>query len=59
MADHVDGFPDWASEVTISHLIHHTSGIPEVNSLMQGRGVWFEMDASRDELLQAMERRTR
>ena len=30
VAEHLDGYPDWAGQVTLSQLVHHTSGIPEI-----------------------------
>jgi CubicO group peptidase (beta-lactamase class C family) len=32
-------FPDYGSEITLNHLIHHTSGVRETNSLQLFRGI--------------------
>ena len=54
VSDHLDGYPDWAEEVSLSQLIHHTSGIPEVIDLMTLRGTGFDMKASRKDLVEAI-----
>ncbi len=54
VAEHLNGFPDWAGQVTLAELIHQTSGIPEVIGLMRQRGVWLDVDASRHDLLKAI-----
>ena len=54
VAEHLDGYPDWAEQVTLSQLIHHTSGIPEVIKLMSLRGTELDTKASREDLLEAI-----
>ena len=54
VAEHLDGYPDWAEQVTLSQLIHHTSGIPEVINLMRLRGTEPDTKASREDLLEAI-----
>lgn len=39
VADHVDGLPPWAEEVTVAQLLTHTSGIPDYIDLLQDDGV--------------------
>ena len=56
VAEHLDGYPDWARRVTLDQLVHHTSGIPEIEDLMQAEGVWIEMDATQADLLEAIAR---
>jgi CubicO group peptidase (beta-lactamase class C family) len=34
VSDHVDGLPAWGDDVTIEHLMHHASGIPDYFSPM-------------------------
>jgi CubicO group peptidase (beta-lactamase class C family) len=52
--DHLDGYPDWAGRVTLSQLVHHTSGIPDIFGLMSLRGTGLERKASRADLLEAI-----
>ena len=54
VSDHLDGYPDWAVQVSLSQLIHHTSGIPEFIDLMTLRGTGFDMKASRKDLVEAI-----
>jgi CubicO group peptidase (beta-lactamase class C family) len=35
---YLDGMPDWAADVTIDDLIHHTSGVPDVVDRLLGMG---------------------
>jgi CubicO group peptidase (beta-lactamase class C family) len=54
VADHLDGYLDWAEQVTLSQLIHHTSGIPDIFDVMSLRGTGPESKASRADLLEAI-----
>lgn len=54
VSKHLDGFPPWADEVTLSQLIHHTSGIPDIYGLSVAAGVSWEMELSFDDLLQVI-----
>jgi CubicO group peptidase (beta-lactamase class C family) len=38
LAKHLDGLPRWLGRVTLSQLLHHTSGVPEYGDLLSGRG---------------------
>jgi CubicO group peptidase (beta-lactamase class C family) len=35
---YLTGLPDWSETVTLSHLLHHTSGIPEYVDVLLGKG---------------------
>ncbi len=50
---HLPDFPKYDQEITISHLIHHTSGVRETNSLQLFQGIdkKFEEPFSTDDLL--------
>jgi CubicO group peptidase (beta-lactamase class C family) len=39
VSTYLDGLPDWADEVTIDQLVHHTSGIPDYIGLLVGEGI--------------------
>ncbi|HEU5485848.1 MAG TPA: serine hydrolase domain-containing protein, partial [Microlunatus sp.] len=54
LSKHLHGYPDWSHRVTISQLIHHTSGIPDIEPLMRARGVWMETEATRAQQLDAI-----
>lgn len=38
LSTHVPDLPPWADRVTLEHLLHHTSGIPEIWTLIQAAG---------------------
>jgi CubicO group peptidase (beta-lactamase class C family) len=54
VADHLDGYPDWAGQVTLSQLVHHTSGIPDIFQLMSLRGTGPDIKASRADVVEAV-----
>jgi CubicO group peptidase (beta-lactamase class C family) len=34
---YLDGLPDWAEDITVDNLVHHTSGLPDyVDLLLEG-----------------------
>ena len=37
-----DQFPAWRDDVTIDHLVHHTSGIPDIFGVMAKKKIKFE-----------------
>jgi CubicO group peptidase (beta-lactamase class C family) len=41
LADWLPGLPEWSREVTLGHLVHHTSGIPDYTPLLLNAG--FEL----------------
>ena len=47
VSDHVDGLPAWGDDVTIDHLLHHTSGIPDYVPLLEAKGYTLEDTAGR------------
>jgi CubicO group peptidase (beta-lactamase class C family) len=38
LSRHLDGLPAWLGRVTLSQLVHHTSGIPEYGDLLRRQG---------------------
>lgn len=54
VSKHLNGYPSWADEVTLSQLIHHTSGIPDVDGLAVAAGISSEMELNFDDLLQVI-----
>ncbi len=36
---YLDGLPGWADEVTVSNLVHHTSGLPDYVDLLMDQGL--------------------
>lgn len=47
-------FPSWASTVTISELMHQTSGIPEYDGLLASRGYLISDHTTQEQALQAL-----
>ena len=41
LADHLTEFPGWSQQTTLAHLMHHTSGIPDYQRLLEDQG--FEL----------------
>ena len=41
LAVHLSGFPAWSRQTTLDHLMHHTSGIPDYQRLLEDQG--FEL----------------
>jgi len=41
LADYLSSFPPWSETTTLDHLMHHTSGIPAYEPLLQDQG--FEL----------------
>ncbi|HEY5978744.1 MAG TPA: serine hydrolase domain-containing protein [Microlunatus sp.] len=54
VAEHLDGYPPWAEKVTLSQLIHHTGGVPDMDGLAVAAGVSGEMELSFDDVLQVI-----
>ena len=38
VSHHLDGLPGWADQVTLAHLMHHVSGIPEIEEALIAKG---------------------
>lgn len=51
VAKHLDGYPEWADEVTLTHLVHHTSGVADIDDLLGVVGISPEMEVSFTDLL--------
>jgi CubicO group peptidase (beta-lactamase class C family) len=47
-------FPKWAGTVTVTELIHQTSGIPEYEGLLGSQGFGFSDRTTQDQALQAL-----
>ena len=58
VADYVDGLPDWADDVTIDELIHHTSRIPDYWIELDNEGIGFGGAADQATTLAAIARET-
>jgi CubicO group peptidase (beta-lactamase class C family) len=54
VAKYLSGLPSWADDVTIDHLIHHTSGLPDYVDLLQEQGVQLEDAVSQADALEAV-----
>lgn len=42
VSDYIDGLPLWTAPICVRHLIHHTSGIPQVADVVTASGVSSE-----------------
>jgi CubicO group peptidase (beta-lactamase class C family) len=51
---YLSGLPRWADDVTIDHLIHHTSGLPDYVDLLQESGVRPEDAVGQADALEAV-----
>ncbi|WP_096287966.1 serine hydrolase domain-containing protein [Mycobacterium ahvazicum] len=56
LAQHLPEFPSWASTVTITQLIHQTSGIPEYEGLLAKQGFAVGDRTTQEQALQAVAR---
>jgi CubicO group peptidase (beta-lactamase class C family) len=54
LSQHMAEFPKWADTVTITQLIHQTSGIPEYEGLLVKRGFQLTDHTTQDQALQAV-----
>jgi CubicO group peptidase (beta-lactamase class C family) len=54
LSRHMPEFPNWATTVTITQLIHQTSGIPEYEGLLVKRGFQLTDRTTQDQALQAV-----
>jgi CubicO group peptidase (beta-lactamase class C family) len=54
MAQYLPGFPDWAGQVRITDLIHHTSGIPDHAELLLRQGHSFSKRTTQAQTVQAL-----
>lgn len=39
VSEYIDGWPEWAEGITVSHLFNHTSGLPDIYDLMAIAGI--------------------
>lgn len=51
LSAHVPNLPPWADRVTIEHLLHHTSGAPEIWSRIQAAGFLAAHPATQDDAM--------
>jgi CubicO group peptidase (beta-lactamase class C family) len=54
VAEHLSGLPKWAGQVTIAQMIHHTSGIPELTTLVESRGHSLSQHVTHAQIVQAV-----
>lgn len=54
LSAHVPGLPAWADQVSVANLLHHTSGIREVDGILQGQGFTQDMPVSTQDALDAL-----
>lgn len=54
LAQHLPEFPKWAATVTITQLIHQTSGIPEYEGLLVKQGFAVSDRTTQEQALQAV-----
>jgi CubicO group peptidase (beta-lactamase class C family) len=54
LASHVPGLPPWAETVTVSQLIHQTSGIPDYIGLLEDAGYAYTDPTTQAQAVQAL-----
>ena len=54
LASHVSELPDWAQTVTVSDLIHQTSGIPDYIGLLEDSGYAYTDPTTQEQAVQAL-----
>lgn len=54
LASHVPGLPQWAEMVTVSQLIHQTSGIPDYIGLLEDAGFAYTDRTTQEQAVQAL-----
>ncbi len=54
LSTHVTGLPAWADTVTVSQLMHHTSGIPDYTGLLEAEGYQLSDRTTQAQALQAL-----
>ena len=54
LASHVPGLPEWADTVTVSQLIHQTSGIPDYIGLMEDAGYEYTERTTQEQAVQVL-----
>ena len=54
LASHVSELPDWAQTVTVSDLIHQTSGIPDYIGLLEDAGYAYTDPTTQEQAVQAL-----
>ena len=58
VGDYVDGLPEWADEVTLDQLIHHTSRLPDFWVELDAAGLGFADPADQADTVAAIARET-
>jgi CubicO group peptidase (beta-lactamase class C family) len=53
----VTGLPAWSSQVTLEHLMHHTSGIPDYTRLLSSEGAVITDRTTQEQAVSAIARR--
>ena len=54
VSEHIENWPDWAADVTISHLLNHTSGLPDIYALMDIAGISLSNVMTLDDYLEVI-----
>ncbi|GLX24033.1 serine hydrolase domain-containing protein [Streptomyces lavendulae] len=54
LSGHLDDPPAWTRDVTLGDLVHHTSGIPDYQDLLEAEGVEVTDPAGQEEALAAI-----
>ena len=51
---HLPGLPTWAEQVTIAHLLHHTSGLPHYSEILEAQGYLPSQGTTQAQAVQAL-----
>lgn len=54
LADHLDGFPEWAGTVSLRQLMHHRSGVPGYIPIFDAEGLMRTDPVTQDSTLDAL-----
>lgn len=54
LSRHMAELPPWAATVTLTQLMHHTSGIPDYVGLLKAQGYQYSDPTTQDQALQAL-----
>ncbi|GAA3691794.1 hypothetical protein GCM10022204_03890 [Microlunatus aurantiacus] len=56
LADHLTEFPGWSQQTTLAHLMHHTSGIPDYQRLLEDQGFELSERTTQRQAVEALAR---
>lgn len=54
LSAHVDGLPAWAGQVTVTQLMHHTSGVPDYTELLRAQGHSLQERTTQEQAVRAI-----